>query len=441
MQKAYGMRSIARSEARTAAAVASAQGAGPGGDAVGGLQRRTVRILVGAQVLGGLGVGSGVAVGSLLVEQLSGSATLAGLALTASVLGGALAAVPLARVSEVHGRRWGVGLGYATGAAGSALVVVGAGGGGVVPALIGMTLFGSSSAANLQARFAATDLAAADHRARALSTVVWATTVGAVMGPNLVEPAGRSVAAVGLPPLGGPFVWSVGVFLAAAVVLLSTLRPDPLLHARALRTADEPANANTSLREAIGVVARAPRALLGLASVVTAHTVMVGVMVMTPVHMSHGGAALRLIGFVISGHIAGMYAFSPAFGWLADRIGRVPVVGVSVTLLAAALSVAGTAGDHATAQLGIGLFLLGLGWSAALVAGSTLITDGVALPDRAGAQGAADFLMQFSGAAGGALAGVVVGAAGYGVLAVGAAVLLLPVALLTVPQWRTAGGA
>lgn len=414
----------------------------PGGRERGlaGVQRRTVRILVAAQILGGLGVGSGLAVGSLLVEELTGSAMLAGLALTASVLGGALAAVPLARLSQFGGRRWGVGLGYAAGAAGGILVVVAASGGGVVVALLGMMLFGSASAANLQARFAATDLATVEHRARALSTVVWATTVGAVVGPNLVEPAGRSVSALALPPLAGPFVWSVVAFLAATIVLFLALRPDPLLHARSIRTADEPASTNLSLRAALGVVVQSPMALLGLASVVIAHTVMVSVMVMTPVHMSYGGAALRIIGLVVSGHIAGMYAFSPVFGWLADRLGRVPVVGVSVGIFAVALVVSGTAGEQASGRIGLGMFLLGLGWSASLVAGSTLITDGVAPPDRAEAQGAADFLMQFAGAGGGALAGVIVGAAGYGVLAAAAAVLLVPVVVLAVPQWRPSTG-
>lgn len=415
---------------------AEAGTAGPHSPEACVVQRRTLRILVVTQILGGLGVGSGLAVGALLVEELSGSPALAGLAVTSSVLGGALTSVPLARLAKVRGRRWGVGLGYATGAMGGTLVVVAANAEAVIVALAGMALFGAASAANLQARFAATDLAIAEHRARALSTVVWATTVGAVVGPNLVEPAGRSMGMFGFPPLAGPFFWSLVAFLAASLVLLSTLRPDPLLHARSLRAADEPPDANTSLRSALGVVVQAPLAVLGLVTVVTAHTVMVAVMVMTPVHMSHGGATLRLIGLVISGHVAGMYAFSPLFGWLADRIGRVQVVGLSVGLFAAALLVAGAAGEHAAGQLGLGLFLLGLGWSAALVAGSTLITDGVAPPDLAGAQGVADFLMQFSGAAGGALAGLVVGAAGYGVLAAAAAALLVPVALLAVGQWR-----
>ena len=419
------------------AGVAEAGGAGGGSD-LQRVQRRTVRSLVAAQVLGGLGVGSGLAVGALLVEELSGSAFLAGLALTSSVLGGALAAVPLAKLTQIGGRRWGVSVGFALGAVGGLLVVGAASGGGYLVALLGMGLFGAASAANLQARFAATDLAAVEHRARALSTVLWATTLGAVVGPNLAEVAGRSVAGLGLPALAGPFLWSLAAFAAAALLLQVALRPDPLLLARSLRGVDEPADANTSVREAFAVVARAPLALLGLATVVTAHTVMVGVMVMTPVHMSHGGAALRIIGLVISGHIAGMYAFAPIFGWLADRLGRVPVVGISVGFLATALVVAGTAADHASGQLGVGLFLLGLGWSAAVIAGSTLLTDGVALADRAGAQGAADFLMQIAGAAGGALAGVIVEAAGYGVLATAAAVLLVPVVLLALPQWRAA---
>lgn len=387
------MRRVLRTEVPTTGADEAAGFVAPTGVDAHRLQRRTVRILVGTQVLGGLGVGSGLAVGALLIEQLSGSAALAGLAVTSSVLGGALASVPLARLAKVRGRRWGVGMGYATGAVGGALVVLAANAGVVILALAGMTLFGASSAANLQARFAATDLAVVEHRARALSTVVWATTVGAVIGPNLAAPAGRSVAPLGLPPISGPFLWSVLAFLTASALLLSVLRPDPLLHARTLRGADEPPDANTSLGAALRVVGQAPLALLGLVSVVTAHAVMVAVMVMTPVHMSHGGATLRLIGLVISGHVAGMYAFAPVFGWLADRIGRVPVVGFSVGIFAAALVVAGSAGDHAAGQLGFGLFLLGLGWSAGLVAGSTLITDSVAAADRAGAQGAADFFM------------------------------------------------
>src|SRR6266545_2571860 len=188
------------------------------------VQRRTVRVLVGSQVLGGVGVSIGFAVGALLAEQISGSATLAGLATTASVLGSALAAVPLSRLMAVRGRRPGLALGYLIGAAGASLAAVAAALDAYWLLLVGMCLFGSSTTANLQARYAATDLAVPARRARALGTVVWATTIGAVAGPNLSDPAGRTAEVLGLPALAGPFVWSGLAFVGGSLVVLALLR-------------------------------------------------------------------------------------------------------------------------------------------------------------------------------------------------------------------------
>jgi MFS family permease len=159
---------------------------------------------------------------------------------------------------------------------------------------------------------------------------------------------------------------------------------------------------------------------------------MVSVMVMTPVHMHTGGAELRVVGFVISGHVAGMYALSPVVGWLADRVGRVPVVLGGQVVLLAALLVAGTAPSRGSLQLGVGLFLLGLGWSCGLVAGSTLLAESVPDEVRPAVQGTADLVMGLCAATGGALAGVVVALLGYAALAVAAATLLVPVTLLVV---------
>ena len=93
------------------------------------------------------------------------------------------------------------------------------------------------------------------------------------------------------------------------------------------------------------------------------HVVMVGVMSMTPVHIrgaGHGAEmTLRIVGIVISVHVAGMYAFSPVMGWLSDRWGKGRVIIVGVALLLAACLVAGTAG-HDSTRLVIGLMLLGL---------------------------------------------------------------------------------
>ena len=391
-------------------------------------QRRTLRVLFGSQVLGGVGVGIGIAVGSLLTEQISGSATLAGLPQTFSVLGGALAAVPLARLMGAHGRRPGLATGYGVGALG-ALVVVGATlTDSLLLVLAGMALFGVSSATNLQARYAATDLALPRHRARALATVVWATTVGAVAGPNLMSPSADLALDVGLPRYAGPFGWSVLAFALASALLLVALRPDPMRVAQEQHRAGGIEMRRASVRESLGAVRSSPRAALGLASIAVSHTAMVAVMVMTPVHMHDNGMdSLELIGLVISIHVAGMYAFSPLVGWLTDRVGEVRAVLTGFVVLLAAAACAGTAGPDGRVQLGAGLLLLGLGWSLGLISGSTLLSESVPGDVRTGVQGAADLVMGLAGAGGGALAGVVVGSAGYGVLnlLVGALVLVV----------------
>jgi MFS family permease len=392
------------------------------------VQRRTLQTLFTSQMLGGVGVASGLAVGSLLAEEVGGSTSLAGFASTATVLGAALVAVPLSRLMARSGRRPGLVIGYALGVAGSVVTVIAASVGSYPLLLLGLAGFGGGTAANMQARYAATDLAEPSRRGRSLSLVVWATTLGIVLGPNLIEPGGQLAESLDLPPLAGPFGFAAAAFGIALVVLLVRLRPDPLRFGRAVVTSGAPPRFPlvTSLR----TIAAAPKAVLGLAAVAIAHTVMVAVMVMTPVHMHHGGATLRVIGLVLSGHLAGMYALSPVMGWLADRFGRIAVVVLGGALLGAALLLAGTAPAGQSAGLAIGLVLLGVGWSGCLVAGSTLLTESVETDWRPAVQGAADLVMGLCGAIGGALGGVVVGTTGFGWLAVGAAPLLLALVAL-----------
>jgi MFS family permease len=216
----------------------------------------------------------------------------------------------------------------------------------------------------------------------------------------------------------------VASFTVAAAVVLTLLRPDPLLTARRLSGADVGAAPRPSLRGSLRTVAASPGARLGLTAVASSHAVMVGVMVMTPVHMGHNGAALRVIGLVVSVHVLGMYAFSPVVGVLADRYGRRPVLVLGALLQLAAAAVAGTAGAG-SAPLGVGLFLLGLGWSCGLVAGSTLVTESVPAPSRPGVQGAADLVMGAAASVGGLVSGVVVDRLGYPALNVLAAAIVL----------------
>ncbi|MGH3613871.1 MAG: MFS transporter, partial [Pseudonocardia sp.] len=289
------------------------------------------------------------------------------------------------------------------------------------PALLGaLLLVGSATAASLAARFAATDLAEPGRRARALALVVWATTVGAVAGPNLASPVQDLAGRAGLEPATGPYLLCLVAFGLATAGTWLGLRPDPLLLAR-VREADGgvpgPAASSADVRAAL---LASPSALLGVGGIVLSHVVMISLMSMTPVHMDHGGADLQLVGLVISLHVAGMYALSPVFGWLADRAGRTRVLALAAALLLAAAALCAMAGPRETAVLSSGLVLLGLGWSAGLVAGSALLTDSLPLDVRTGAQGLADAAMNVSGALGAIAAGAVVAGASYAVLGIAA---------------------
>lgn len=397
------------------------------------VQRRTVRTLVGSQVAGGLGVASGGSVGALLAADVMGREDLAGLVQSSQVLGAALLALPAARLAMAAGRRSGLALGYGLAAVGAALAVVSAQAQSFPLLLVGTALFGGGTTAGLLARYAATDLAPPERRGRALSVVVWATTIGGVVGPNLVGPAGWFAEQVGIERLAGPFLLSAVMLLVGALVVQAGLRPDPLLLARSLQVHVEagPGRRRGVLRTGLSAVRRSPRALLGLVAIVVAHTVMVSVMVMTPIHMDHGHASLEIIGFVISVHIAGMFAFSPVMGWLSDSVGRIPVVAGGGAALLVAVALSGRSAEGHSVGLTLGLFLLGLGWSACLVSGSTLLTESVPVEDRPAAQGSSDLLMGLAAAGGGALAGVVVGTLGFGVLNMGAAVLVVALLLAT----------
>ncbi|MFY1690890.1 MFS transporter [Plantactinospora sp. WMMB782] len=416
------------------------------------VQRRTLLLLCLTQIIGGTGMTIGMTVGVLLGARLGGTA-VSGLVQSASVVGGALLAVPVSRIMRTGGRRSGLAVAYLAGALGGVLIVVAAMLAWVPLLFVGAVLFGGGTTAGLQARYAAVDLAEPTRRGRHLSIAVWATTIGAVTAPNLAAPADRSLAWTGVPVLAGPFVFSVLAFVLAAGVLLVFLRPDPLLTARRLAAptpaeAPIPAEAGAAadgaagsgapvrrdegLRGALRVVRDLPAARLGISAVATGHLVMVGVMVMTPVRLGewHSDAhLLRVVGLVLSLHIAGMFALAPVVGWLTDRLGRRAVILGGLGLLLAACAVAGTAG-HDTVRISIGLTLLGLGWSGTMVAGSTLLSESVPVEVRPAVQGLSDLTMGLAGALAGALSGFVIQVAGYPVLNLLAAVAVVPLLAL-----------
>lgn len=390
------------------------------------IQRRTLRVLVTAQILGGMGVGAGGAVMGLLAFQLSGTAALSGVPATFATIGAATGAYLLARVALARGRSRSLSLGHLIGACGALTAIVAAANDLFLLQIVAATLFGWSNASNFQSRYAATDLAADANRARALSTVVWATTLGAVLGPNLIG-VGQTVAtAVNLPPLAGSFMFSLSAFLLAATIQFLFMRPDPL-HVVQAQLAASPSVTPVprGIRGPLTLIRTIPQARTGLFGITAAHAVMMGVMVMTPVHMRHHGTTLVIIGITVSLHNFGMWAFSPVIGWMTDRYGRRSTLFLGLGQLAAAAVLLATINPTGQYLFAVGLFFLGSGWSFCLIASSTMLTSAVEPADRPGVQGVGDLAMNLAGALGGTLAGIVLAVAGYAFLAFGALVLLI----------------
>ncbi|MFI0480981.1 MFS transporter [Actinomadura sp. 9N215] len=402
------------------------------------VQRHILIVLVAAQVLSGAGLAAGVTVGALLAQETLGSTSLAGLPSALGTAGSALAALAVGRISQARGRRPGLAAGYLAGAVGSAGVIAAAVVGDAVLLFLSLFVYGAGTATNLQARYAGADLASPARRAGAVSTVLVATTLGGVAGPNLAAPTGDLAHILGVPYLAGPFLLAGAAYAMAALILALWLRPDPLLLAGTLeagRTAEacaQPGDATGRPRPA--VEEHRSRLLVGALVMVLTQLVMVAIMTMTPVHMHDHGHGTGASGFVIAVHIGAMYLPSPLTGRLVDSFGRLTIAAASgLTLLAAGILAANAPGGS-VAPLVVALALLGLGWNFGIVTGTAIVTDAVPLATRAKTQGLVDVAIAVAGATGGMASGLVVATAGYPFLAICGGILamaIVPAAVAT----------
>ncbi|MDO5700094.1 MAG: MFS transporter [Bowdeniella nasicola] len=395
------------------------------------VRRRSVGTLALAQMFSSLGAGVGPSVGVLLAAEVTHSEAWAGIARASSTIGAALVALPLASFAASHGRRAALTLAFACTSAGLAVVAVSAQVLSAVLFIIGMTTIGLGIAAGLQARFAGADLAEPARRGRTLSIVVWAGTVGAVLGPSLAAPGARIAVGLGWHPYAGAFTLATVLLAASAALVFFLLRPDPLLLAQRY---DGSAAGHTTRPRGRAAYAHAWRALAvhataraALLAQVLAHIVMVVIMTMTPVHLHHRGHSLTIVGITISIHVLGMWGFAPIFGWSSDRFGpRRTIIGGSAILLASCLICA--LAPHDPIAVGVGLFLLGLGWSAVTVPAAALLTHAVTPAERPYVQGFGDMLMNAGAAFAAAISGPIMAVAGFAWLSVLGAIAVLPIA-------------
>ena len=377
--------------------------------------RRTIHVLLGSQLFAGAGLAAGIAVGALLVEDMTGSTGISGLPAAIFILGSALSAKLVGNLSQKSGRRVGLSIGYFVGAIGSAGIVLAATLNNLPLLFLSLLLYGSGTATNLQARYAGADLAEPSKRVRAISTVLVATTIGAVLGPNLIEATGTIAHSLGVRELAGPFMLATLAYGLAAIIVFTLMRPDPLLVARTLsarasRQSDK--SAQTIDNSSSGRTVR-----LAASAMIVTQMVMVAIMTMTPIHMTQYGHSLTAAGLVISIHIAAMYLPSPLTGLLVDRFGyrRVLAMGGLTLLSAGILAAVSPAGS--VLSLAVALALLGLGWNLGLIAGTAAVTQAASIDRRASVQGSVDLSVSLAGAAGGLGSGFVVVAGSFAVLA------------------------
>jgi len=402
-------------------------------------RRRAVRTLVGGVALGSTGHIAAVTVSTIVAQDLAGTSALSGAPGAAVVAGAALGATFLSRLMVRSGRRRGLATGYVVGVVGAALATVAIVIRSMPLLLFGTLLVGFGNASNQLSRYAAADMFPVHRRASALGTVVWAATIGAVLGPNLVGPSGAFAEWLGLPRLAGPYIVPIVFVGLAAILSWVFLRPDPYeLADRSTADGSDPVLAKgeasaVSIRELL----RRPTVATALIALVAGQVVMVLIMTMTPLHMTAHGHNLETVGLVISGHVFGMYALAPLSGRLTDRFGSGPVITAGLIVLAQSSLLAAVAPPEGGAFLFIALFLLGFGWNLGYVAGSALLSHGLELAERTRLQGATDSIIWSSGAAASLGSGIVVAAASYTALGlIGAAVIVVPIWLYVTRRSR-----
>ncbi len=377
-------------------------------------QKRTLTVLIASSIFARAAMTLGFAVAVLLIKDMLGGKTWAGLSTVAITVGTAVSAKVLSSYMNKKGRRPGIALGYAVAAVGGGVAMVGAQTGSIVVFLTGLVGVGIGSGASNLSRYAAADLATPDAKAKAISLIVFAATLGAVGGPTLVGLADEAGQSLGLNENVGPYALTVVFFAIGGAIVSAFLRPDPLVLIGGLDSATSPKRA--SFRESLEIMTSRPLARLALVSLVISQAVMVGVMAMTPLHMDEHGHDVGVIGLVLSAHTAGMFAFAPVAGWTADRFGKVPAIAIGGVILALATTLTALAGEAPKLLMFPGLYLLGLGWSFGMVAGSALLTESVEVKDRVSVQGAADLMASIVSGVAALASGVVLSMTGFHVL-------------------------
>lgn len=361
-------------------------------------------------------------VSALIANEITGSTSLSGLPSATGTLGVALGAGVLSWTTYRTGRRMSFTIGYAMAVLGAFLVIMSIGSANFLLLLAGMAGIGIGRSVGQLARYAAGDMRSEARRASAISLIVWASTIGAIVGPPLIGPTGSLALAFGFNELVGPVVVAVIGFALASILMFIGLRPDPIT----LAISDEGEGVDGAAKP-ISELLTSHVVQLSITAIVLSQVVMVLVMVMTPIHIRAFGGSLTTVGYVMMAHTLGMFAFAPITGWFINRVGAKRMILVAVAVFLVACLLAATATTAGTSTLLVSLFLLGIAWNFGFVSGSTLLQSGQTIANRLKLQGFADTSAWISSAAASAGSGILLNATSFRTLALaGAALALIP---------------
>ncbi|MCZ7534047.1 MAG: MFS transporter [Acidimicrobiia bacterium] len=385
-------------------------------------RRRLIWTLFAGNAIGSTAYIGIATVAALIADEITGSTSLSGLPSATGTLGVALGAGILSWTSYRTGRRMSFTAGYAVAVLGAGLVIVSIGSSSFFLLLAGMVGIGIGRSVGQLARYAAGDMRSESRRASAISLIVWASTIGAIVGPPLIGPTGSLALAAGLDELVGPVVVAVLGYALVSILMLIGLRPDPMT--LAVSDVDE---GNEGVARPISGLLRSRTVQLSITAIILSQVVMVLVMVMTPIHMRAFGDSLTTIGYVMMAHTLGMFAIAPITGWFINRVGAKRMILVAVAVFLVACLLAATATTAGTSTLLVSMFLLGVAWNFGFVSGSTLLQSGQTVANRLKLQGVADTSAWISSAAASAGSGILLSATSFRTLALaGAALALIP---------------
>lgn len=359
---------------------------------------------------------------SIMAVELSGNESLTGIPSSILTLSKAFAALPLGFFMGRFGRRMGLSLSYGVSGLGAFLGVIAIVQGWFWMLVVSSAIIGMGRAGGDLARFAAGDMFPESERAGMIGRIVFAGTIGAIVGPLMVAPGSWIAERINLNPDTGPWLVAIVFYFMATAIAFFLLRPDPMQIARDIEGEEKKKkNEETEQGRSIPEMLKLPMVQLAILSMLIAQVVMVTLMVITPLHMSHHDHGNGAVSIVISAHTLGMFGLSAVTGRLIDRFGRITMmIAAALTLiLSAIISPLSTA----LPVLVVGLFLLGLGWNFGYIAGSSMLADALKGEERSRMQGANDMLVAGTAALGSFSSGPLFESGGY-VMVAGVGIVL-----------------